>query len=173
MEKLVHQQISAYLDHYCLFSPDQHGFTARHSTTTTALLTVTDQIFQGMDHSEITLLALIGLSCCFDVVYHATLLTSFEQLQISTGWIRSYLTGHTQRVRVGETLSEPVPLTLARSRPWNVELFLLESSLLSEPVLESLSDSRTLDISSHWPSYRGLLTPLFCRMFGVVRQSIW
>ena len=81
------------LDYYCLFSPDQHGFMARHSTTT-ALLTVTDQILQGMDNSEITLLALIDLSRCFDVVDHATLLTSLKQLQISTGWIRSYLTGH-------------------------------------------------------------------------------
>ena len=67
VEKLVHQQISTYLDHYCLSSPDQHGFTAHHSTTT-ALLTVSDQILQGMDHSEITLLALIDLSRCFDVV---------------------------------------------------------------------------------------------------------
>ena len=106
IEKLVHQQITAYLDHYCLFSEDQHGFLARHSTTT-ALLTMTDQILAGMDRSEVTLLALIDLSRCFDVVDHAALLTSLQQLQISTGWIESYLAGHTQRVRVGDTLSSP------------------------------------------------------------------
>ena len=54
VEKLVHQQITAYLDCCCLFSPDQHGFMARHSTTT-ALLSMTDQILLGMDHFEITL----------------------------------------------------------------------------------------------------------------------
>ena len=106
VEKLVHQQITAYLDHYRLFSEDQHGFMARHSTTT-ALLTMTDQILTGMDQSEITLLALIDLSRCFDVVDHAALLTSLQQLQISTGWIESYLTGHTQRVRLGDSLSDP------------------------------------------------------------------
>ena len=67
IEKLVHQQITAYLDHYSLFSEDQHGFMARHSTTT-ALLTITDQILTGMNRSEVTLLALIDLSRCFDVV---------------------------------------------------------------------------------------------------------
>ena len=105
IEKLVHHQITAYLDHYCLFSEDQHGFLARHSTTT-ALVTMTDQILAGMDRSEVTLLALIDLSRCFDVVDHAALLTSLQQLQISTGWIESYLAGHTQCVRVGDTLSD-------------------------------------------------------------------
>ena len=104
VEKLVHQQITNYLDRHNLFSPDQHGFMARHSTTT-ALLSMTDQILHGMDHSQITLLALIDLSRCFDVVDHATLLNSLEQLQISTGWIKSYQAGLTQRVRVGDTLS--------------------------------------------------------------------
>ena len=51
-------------------------------------------------------------SRCFDVVDHATVLTSLEQLQISTGWIRSYLTGHTQRVRVGDILSEPLAIDI-------------------------------------------------------------
>ena len=37
VEKLVHQQITNYLDHYHLFSPDQHGFMARHSTATALL----------------------------------------------------------------------------------------------------------------------------------------
>lgn len=101
----MQQQISTYLDHYYLLSSDHHGFMACHSTTT-VLLTVTDQILQGMDQSEIILLALIDLRRCVDVVDHTTQIRSLEQLQISTGWIKSYLTGHTQQVRVGETLSQ-------------------------------------------------------------------
>ena len=94
IENLVHQQITAYLDHYCLFSEDQHGFLARHSTTT-ALLPMTDQILAGMDRSEVTLPALIDLRRFFDVVDHTAFVTSLQQLQISTGWIESYLAGHT------------------------------------------------------------------------------
>ena len=40
-------------------------------------------------------------------VGHAALLSSLQQLQISTGWLQDYLSGHTQRVRVGNTLSDP------------------------------------------------------------------
>ena len=147
VEKLVHQQISAYLDYYCLFSPDQHGFMARHSTTT-ALLTVTDQILQGMDNSEITLLALIDLSRCFDVVDHATLLTSLKQLQISTGWIRSYLTGHTQRVRVGETLSEPRAIDIGtfQGSCLGPLLFNLVSNSISCYIPSSINGFRTFSV---------------------------
>jgi len=111
VEKLVHHQLTAYLVYHGLFSSDQHGFTEKHSTCT-ALLSITDNILQGMDDSEITLLTLIDLSRCFDVVDHSMLLTKLRQLQISTGWIQSFLEGHTQRVRVGQTLSEPRDITI-------------------------------------------------------------
>ena len=147
VEKLVHQQITAYLDHYSLFSPDQHGFMTRHSTTT-ALLSITDQILQGMDRSEITLLTLIDLSRCFDVVDHATLLTSLEQLQIATGWIKSYLTGHTQRVRVGDVLSEPriIDIGTFQGSCLGPLLFNIVSNNISCYIPSSISGFRTFSV---------------------------
>ena len=106
VEKLIHHQLTEYLKRHHLFSIDQHGFMEHHSTST-ALLTVTDSILRGMDQSEITLLTLIDLSRCFDVVDHSALLTKLRLLNISTGWLESYLEGHTQCVRVGDTLSSP------------------------------------------------------------------
>ena len=72
----------------------------RHSTAT-ALLSLTDQIRHGMNHSQITLLALIDPSRWLDAVDHVTLQT------VSTMTDYHGLAGHTQRVRVSDTLSEP------------------------------------------------------------------
>ena len=84
---------------------------AQH-TTCTALLTVTDEILKGMDRAEISLLTLIDLSRCFDVIGHETLLSKLELLCISTGWFRSYLSEHEQRVRIGDKLSESLPIKI-------------------------------------------------------------
>ena len=53
-----------------------------------------------------------GLSRCFDVVDHELLLNKLKMLQISTGWFRSYLSGHTQNVRVGENVSCSLPISI-------------------------------------------------------------
>ena len=81
-------------------------------STCTALLTITDEILKRMNDSEITLLSLIDLSRFFDVVDHEALLKKLELYQITTGWFRSYLSGHVQRMKVGESLSEPLPITI-------------------------------------------------------------
>ena len=78
----------------------------------TALLTITDEILKGTNDSEITLFTLIDLSRCFDVVDHEILLNKLNLYQISAGWFRSYLDGHMQRVKIGESLSDPQPITI-------------------------------------------------------------
>ena len=137
IEKIVHEQLVGYLENQSLFSTDQHGFIRGHSTTT-ALLTVTEDILKGMDDSEISLLALIDLSRCFDVIDHETLLNKLELLQIAPGWFRSYLEGHTQRVRVGDSLSEPLP----------IEIGTFQGTILGSLLFNLLTN----DISSYIPS---------------------
>ena len=85
VEKIVHIQLTKYLENQSLFSDARHGFRSNHSTAT-ALLTVTDEILKGMNDSEISLLALLALSWCFDVVDHNTILRKLELLQVRTGW---------------------------------------------------------------------------------------
>ena len=111
VEKLVPQQLASYLNMENLYSNDQHGFRANHSTCT-ALTSVTDEILKGMDRSEITLLTLIDLNRCFDVIDHKTLLNKLELLQICPEWFESYLSGHVQQVKLGEKLSDPLPINI-------------------------------------------------------------
>ena len=96
-----------------LFSSSQHGFRSHHSTET-ALLTVSDHILSATDRQDITLLCLLDLSKCFDVIDHAKLLSKLHSYSIDPTWFSSYLTGHTQSVctadgRGNRHLSRPLP----------------------------------------------------------------
>ena len=96
-----------------LFSSSQHGFRSRHSTET-ALVTVSDHILSATDRQELTLLCLLDLSKCFDVIDHSKLLSKLEAYSIDPTWFSSYLRGHTQSVctadgRGNRLLSSPLP----------------------------------------------------------------
>ena len=89
VEKIVFQQLDIFMRRNHLYSPDQHGFRASYSTAT-ALATVSDSERWAMDRGDVSLLTLIELSRCFDVVDHEVLLTQLQLLQIDP---RSRLTG--------------------------------------------------------------------------------
>ena len=62
-----------------------------------------------MDRKEITALVLLDLSKAFDSIDHSLLLTKLRSLGVSSSavdWFNSYLSGRSQIVRIGSTLSE-------------------------------------------------------------------
>ena len=77
VERAVHQQLYNYLDQNHLLSSTQHGFRPRHSTET-ALISISDHILSANDRGETSLLCLLDLSKCFDVIDHAKLLTKLQ-----------------------------------------------------------------------------------------------
>ena len=102
-------------DNY-LLSSSQHGFRPCHSTET-ALLSVTNRIFSNMDRGHVSLLCLLDLSKCFDVIPHSLLLSKLQLYGIDPAWFSSYLTGHTQSVCISSSsgdrvVSEPLPNTM-------------------------------------------------------------
>ena len=113
LERAVHQQLYSYLSGNHLLSPTQHGFRPRHSTET-ALLTISDHILSAHDRTEISILCLLDLSKCFDVIDHAKLLTKLALYGIDTSWFSAYLQDHTQSVSLTDSLgvtktSKPLP----------------------------------------------------------------
>ena len=113
VERIVQRQLYHYLSSNHLLSPSQHGFRPRHSTET-ALATVTDQILSAADGGEITLLCLIDLSKCFDIIDHDLLLRKLELHGVDNQWFKAYLTGHTQSVSLRDRsgascVSPPMP----------------------------------------------------------------
>ena len=97
VEKVVQRQVYTYMSENHLFSPSQHGFRS-HLSTETALLTVSDHILAATGRQELTLLCLLDLSKCFDVIDHSRLLSKLQAYSIDPTWFSSYLHGHTQSV---------------------------------------------------------------------------
>ena len=113
VERAVHQQLYDYLAENHLLSSTQHGFRPRHSTET-ALISIFDHILSANDRGEISLLCLLDLSKCFDVIDHAKLLTKLELYGIDTTWFSAYLRSHTQSAsltdaRGNRKISDPLP----------------------------------------------------------------
>ena len=113
VEKVAQQQLYSYMAGNHLFSSSQHGFRPSHSTET-ALTTVSDHILSATDRQELTLLCLLDLSKCFDIIDHAKLLIKLQAYSIDPTWFSSYLRGHSQSVcttdgRGNRLLSSPLP----------------------------------------------------------------
>ena len=96
-ERVVYEQLFYYFTSHHLFSASQHGFRSNHSTDT-ALLTVTDNVLAAMDRSHVTLICLLDLSKCFDVIPHDRLIHKLCLYGIDPRWFQSYLTEHYQQV---------------------------------------------------------------------------
>ena len=81
LERLVSQQLVAYLKDNNLLPDRQSAYRAYHSTET-AVLRVLSDILLALDSGDIAVLTLLDLSAAFDIVDYATLL---QRLQISYG----------------------------------------------------------------------------------------
>ena len=101
IEKLAAKQIIQYLTQHKLFDECQSGYRKCHSPGT-ALLEITDYIFQGLDNSEIAILVLLDYSRAFDCANHDIILAKLKSIGFSNcalNWIHSYLTDRLQRVK--------------------------------------------------------------------------
>ena len=114
VDRAVHQQFSnSYPAQIHLFSLTQHAFRPRHSIETT-LISISDHIMLTNDQGELSLLGLLDLRKCFDVIDQANVLTKLQLYGIDTTWFSSYLQNHTQSVRFTDALgstkiSTPLP----------------------------------------------------------------
>ena len=57
----------------------------------------------SIDRGDISLLVMIDLSRCFDVIDHGVLLEKFRLYNIDTTWLENYLRGHTQEVEAKDS----------------------------------------------------------------------
>ena len=113
IEKVVCDQINAFTESHSLDEPLQSAYKKGHSTET-ALVKVQNDILLCVDEQQVVLMALLDLSAAFDTCDHRILLSRLEtQFRISGSaldWFRSYLRNRSQRVKIKNSLSDPVEL---------------------------------------------------------------
>ena len=113
LEKLVHSQLSNYLDAERLLSPNQHGFRKGRSTIN-SIAQLTDFVNKKLDSHLPTLVTYIDFRKAFDCVQHPMLLKKLVALNLDkpvVKWIESYLSSRKQRVLANNVLSSYLPIT--------------------------------------------------------------
>jgi hypothetical protein len=112
-ERVVHDQLTSYLERYGRLTRHQRGNKHKHSTESVHLM-VTDHIFNAIDKRKITVLVLPDLSKAFDSVDHDLLLYKLRLCGISSSTLelfKSYLSGRMQAVRIDNEKSDLLPVT--------------------------------------------------------------
>ena len=104
LEKIIANQLNEFLDKNNLISISQHGFRPKLSTET-ALLKLSDKIYDNIDNRKVSILLLLDLSKAFDSVNHAILLEKCKIMNIDQSWLESYLKNRFQSVRLNGAIS--------------------------------------------------------------------
>ena len=110
LEKVIALQLIDFLETNHLLCNEQHGFR-RNLSTETALLKVTNKIYENIESKKISLLLLLDLSKAFDSVHHHILMTKLAKVNIDSFWFDSYLRDRKQSVKIGSTCSSPLDVT--------------------------------------------------------------
>ena len=107
LEKLIHQQLSNYLESESLLTNAQHGFRKKRFTVHSVAQLIT-YVNKKMDTRMPTLAVYVDFKKAFDCVQHPVLLNKLSQLNIDrsvTDWIGSYLSEREQRVLANNNYS--------------------------------------------------------------------
>ena len=108
LERVVAVQLQTRLDEAGLRTAIQSAYR-KHHTTESALLNIHNIILLNMAKGFVTALTLLNLSIAFDTIDHTILLDRLNAYygisELALGWFKSYLSGRTHSVKVGNTLA--------------------------------------------------------------------
>ena len=113
LEHVVHQQVYQYLRQNKLITSEQFGFRPKLSTNID-LTQLTEEILQNMD-KMITDAVFIDLRKGFDTGDHSLLISKLRNLGFSNpvvDWFRSYLSSRSTNTSIGNSTSDPKPVTV-------------------------------------------------------------
>ena len=148
LERIVLKQLLHHLDAHNLREPLQSAYRKGHSTET-ALLRVFNDLINGIDTGKVCILNLLDLSAAFDTIDHHILINRLETHYGVTGkareWFRSYLTGRTQCVAIGNNKSKDS--SLAFGVPQGSVLGPILFTLYTQPLSKIIQSS---DMNFHF-----------------------
>ena len=112
LEKIVHVQISNFLNDCNIINPNQFGFQEKKSTSS-AVLKLTDYILSSIDDYNHVIGIFIDLAKAFDTVDHGILIKKLEHYGIraeSNQWFENYLKDRKQFVTYNNANSTYKPI---------------------------------------------------------------
>ena len=108
-EHVVASQLSRHVSLHGLENENQSAYRRGHSTET-ALLSIKNQIHLSLARGEATAVVLLDQSAAFDTIDHDKLFDCLRKWFGDGGrcldWFKSYLSDHTQCIKIGSVLSE-------------------------------------------------------------------
>ena len=110
-EKIIHFQVSQFLEKYCIISEFQSGFRNGHSTDT-AVSCVADYVLSEVAKKKYVGAVLVDLKKAFDTVDHTILLKKlfcYGIRDIPFDWFESYLSNREQCSLIGDSKSSFMP----------------------------------------------------------------
>ena len=159
-EKVAFNQFSLYLS--------QNNHLSPHHSTETLYILMCDSLLDAMDNKKLSALILLDLSKAFDSINHAILLRKLRCVGASdktVKWFQSYLSGRTQRVRIGSSVSKALPIThgipqgailspllfslYTNDLPSMVQVSKLDSFVDDSKILLSFSIEEAVDAKHH------------------------
>ena len=108
-ERVVHDRINKHLTANSLNSSSQFGYKKNHNVET-LMLKLVDDILIAVDRNFGVVMLIVDLSAAFDTVDHQLLIKILRDRYMIGGsalnWIKSFLTDRSQRVKIGNSLSD-------------------------------------------------------------------
>ena len=108
IERLVHSQITYYLESTGLLHGNQHGFRKNFSTNTATFKLLKD-VYSAIDSRQTTSCIFVDYRKAFDTIDHSILLSKFTYFGFDDtvlNWCKSYLAHRKQCVKVGAFVSK-------------------------------------------------------------------
>ena len=112
IEKIMHKQLTTFLEHNSILFSSQYGFRKNHNTSF-ATMDFLNTIAHSVDQGELAFGVFIDLSKAFDTINHELLLKKLEHYGIAgiaLDWFRSYLSGRSQYVSWNNVTSSTLPI---------------------------------------------------------------
>ena len=142
IEKVVAKQLNEFISLEGLLNVNQSAYKSSHFTET-ALLKIQNDIALSVDSGKAVALTLLDLSAAFDTIDHSLLYDCLHDWFGLDGtvlsWIKSYLSNHKQKIKIGDSFSEAVilPFGVPQGSVLGPLLFTLYTSPLSQVTQNS------------------------------------
>ena len=156
LEKCMVKRMMSFLSKYSIITPHQYGFLPGLSTFN-AINSILEHVYDAFNEKQHCVSVFLDLKKAFDTVDHCILLRKLEYYGFRgkvLSWFASYLKNRTQKVRIGNTLSDTVVTNIGIPQGSNIGpvlflIFINDCTVASDVALYSLfADDTALSFKS-------------------------